>query len=223
MKEYYLINKNWIRFYEEISNYQKIKEKLELMDKKKLNLDEFLKNNKLDEISNEIKVLPEKLKKEENFHLQKNQNKFYNIKESKDLFSPQEFVLVSENLFDLLYKEIKKSNKYEKDDYKFKTLIGDNVLFIQDKKHNNIFYAFTKDKNNRIELLSYLLKYNNKEHFFDDIEKFIENKGFDNYLLKRNINFYKSQNKKLDYLSNQGKENIGEYINYNNINTKTYK
>ena len=223
MKEYYLINKNWIRFYEEISNYQKIKEKLESMDKKKLNLDEFLKINKLDEISNEFKDLPKKLREEKNFHLQKNQNKFYNIKESKDLFSPHEFVLVSEKLFDSLYNEIEKSNIYKKDDYKFKTLIGDNVLFIQDKKHNNIFYAFTKDKKNRIELLSYLLKYNNKNQFFDDIEKFIQNKGFDNYIIKKNINFHKSQNIKLDNLPNQGKENIGEYINYNNINTNTYK
>ena len=225
LKEYYLINKNWIRFYEEKSNYEKIKEKLDIIDEKDLKLENILNNQIFGEISSEIKVkaLPEKIRKEENFHLQKNQNKFYNIKESKDLFSPHEFTLVSEDLFNSLYKEIKNQNKYNKEEYKFKTLIGDNVLFIQDKKNDNIFYAYTKDKKNRIELLSYLFKYNDKKIFFDDIENIIQNNGFNNYLLKKNINFHNIHNKKLDKLLTTNKENIGEYINYNTIYTNTYK
>ena len=225
LKEYYLINKNWIRFYEEKSNYEKIKEKLDIIDEKDLKLEKILNTKIFGEISSEIKVkaLPEKIRKEENFHLQKNQNKFYNIKESKDLFSPHEFTLVSEDLFNSLYKEIKNQNKYNKEEYKFKTLIGDNVLFIQDKKNDNIFYAYTKDKKNRIELLSYLFKYNDKKIFFDDIENIIQNNGFNNYLLKKNINFHNIHNKKLDKLLTTNKENIGEYINYNTIYTNTYK
>ena len=58
MKDYYLINKNWIRFYEEKNNYKKIEEKLKLTDISKLNNEEFLNNN-FNEISNEIKDLPE--------------------------------------------------------------------------------------------------------------------------------------------------------------------
>ena len=76
MKEYYLINKNWIRFYEEKSNYEKIKEKLDIIDEKDLKLEKILNTKIFGEISSEIKVkaLPEKIRKEENFHLQKNQN-----------------------------------------------------------------------------------------------------------------------------------------------------
>ena len=155
MKEYYLINKNWIRFYEEQSNYKKIEEKLKSMDVKNLNFEQFLRNN-YDEISNEIKDLIGNCLKEENFCLE-NELEFSDIKESKDLLCPNEFILTSEKLFDSLYKEIIKSNKYKKDDYKYKTIIGDNVLFIPDKKYDNVFYTFTKDKNNNIIGPLYLL------------------------------------------------------------------
>ena len=218
MEEYYLINKNWIRFYEEQSNYKKIEEKLKSMDIKNLNLEQFLRNN-YDEISNEIKDLIGNWLKEENFCLE-NELEFSDIKESKDLLCPNEFVLTSEKLFDSLYKEIIKSNKYKKDDYKYKTIIGDNVLFIPDKKHDNIFYAFTKDENN-IDFLSYLLKYNDKNMFFDDIKNYIQNKGFDNYLIEKNIHFHRTP--KLDILYNQDNEKIGEYINYKTMDENTYK
>ena len=218
MKEYYLINKNWIRFYEEQSNYKKIEEKLKSMDVKNLNFEQFLRNN-YDEISNEIKDLIGNCLKEENFCLE-NELEFSDIKESKDLLCPNEFILTSEKLFDSLYKEIIKSNKYKKDDYKYKTIIGDNVLFIPDKKHDNIFYAFTKDKNN-IDLLSYLLKYNDKNMFFDDIKNYIQNKGFDNYLIEKNIHFHRTP--KLEILYNQDNEKIGEYINYKTLDESTYK
>jgi len=218
MKEYYLINNNWISLYEELSNYKKIEKKLKSMDKKNLNSEEFLRIN-FDEISNEIKDLPEFFIKEKNFCLEK-ELEFPDIKESKDLFCPFEFALTSEKLFDSLYKEIEKSNKYKKDDYKYKTIIGDNVLFIQDKKYDNVFYAFTKDKNN-IELMPYIFKYNDKKMLFDDMKNYIQYKGFDNYLIERNIKFHKTP--KLDILYNQDNEKIGEYINYKTMDEDTYK
>ena len=112
------------------------------MDIKNLDYEKFLRNN-YDEISNEIKDLIGNCLKEENFCLE-NELEFSDIKESKDLLCPNEFVLTSEKLFDSLYKEIIKSNKYKKDDYKYKTIIGDNVLFIPDRKHDklkNNFYS----------------------------------------------------------------------------------
>ena len=220
MKEYYLINNNWMNMFKEDNNYQKIKEIIS-KDKKFLNEEEFLRVN-FNEISKEIKDLPEKLLKVENFIPRSNLN-FCSIEESKDLFCPQEFALVSVKLFDSFYKEItKKLGKNNKDDYKYKIIIGDNVLFIQDKKHDNVFYAFTKDKNNNIELCSYLFKYNDndKKMFFDDIKNYIQNKGFEYYLIERNIQFHTSP--KLDILYNQGKE-IGKYISYKPMNTDTYK
>jgi len=217
MKEYYLINKNWIGLYKENSNFKNFKEKLS-----KAQSEEELLRVHFDEISKEIKVLPSNTLKESNFYFQTNQNKFFNIKESKELLSPYEFVLVSEKLFDSFYKGITKENNHKKEDYKYKTIIGDKVLFIQDKKHENIFYAFTKDENNRIELLSFLFKYNNKDKFFYDIKNYIQNKGFENYLIERNINFHKNQNQKLEELLNHNKEKIGEYISYKTIDQNTH-
>ena len=220
MKEYYLINKNWINFYKEKTNYEKIEEKLKSMDIKNLNIEEFIRVN-YDEISNKIKDLPENFLKEKNFHFLENQLKSSNSKEQNDLSSPQEFVLVPEFLFNLFYKEIIKSNEYKKDEYKYNTIIGDNALFIQDKNYENIFYTFTKDKNNNIQLPSYFFKYNDKNMFFEDIKNYIQNKGLDNYLIERNIQFHK--NSKLDVLYNQDNEKIGEYINYNKMDKETYK
>ena len=91
MKEYYLINKNWIRLYKENSNFKNIEEKLS-----KAQSEEELLRVHFDEISKEIKVLPSNTLKESNFYFQTNQNNFYNIKESKELLSPYEFALVSE-------------------------------------------------------------------------------------------------------------------------------
>ena len=219
MKEYYLINKNWMNLYKENSNYKKIEEII-LKDKKNLNEEEFLRSN-YEGVSNEIKDLPENLLKEENF-IPQSKLDFLNIEESKDLFCPHEFVLVSENLFDLFFKEITiKSNKYNKNDYKYKTIIGDNVLFIQDKKYENIFYAFTKDEKNNVQLCSYLFKYNDKNMFFNDIKNYIKNKGLDNYLIERKIQFHK--NPKLDILYNQDNEEIGKYISYKQMSTDTYE
>ena len=95
MKEYYLINKNWMNLYKENSNYKKIEEII-LKDKKNLNEEEFLRSN-YEGVSNEIKDLPENLLKEENF-IPQSKLDFLNIEESKDLFCPHEFVLVSDRL-----------------------------------------------------------------------------------------------------------------------------
>ena len=57
--------------------------------------------------------------------------------------------------------------------------------------------------------------------FFDDIKKYIQNKGFDNYLIERNIQFHIIP--KLDILYNQDNEKIGKYISYKKINTDIYK
>ena len=211
MNEYYLINKNWIDFYEGNTNYKKIEGKLKSMDIKNLNLEEFVNTN-FNDISNGIKDLSENFLKEEHFYPHCNKLESSLIEEQNDLSYPHEFILVSENLFNLIYKEIINPNKYKKDDYKYKTIIGDNVLFIQDKNHDNIFYAFTKEKNNNKHLFSFFFKYNDKNMFFDDIKNYIQNKGFYNYLIERNIYFHTKP--KLDLLYNQDNEKIGKYISY---------
>ena len=95
------------------------------------------------------------------------------------------------------------------------------MLFIPDKKNDNIFYTFNKYKNNNIISPSYLFKYNGKNMLFDDIKKYIQNKGFNNYLIERNIQIHRSP--KLNILYNQDNEEIGKYINYKTMKKDTYE
>ena len=157
---------------------------------------------------------------ESNFFPSNNQINLGEMKEMKDYCCPTEFVLVPENLFNKFYNKIDKSEKYTKDDYKFNILIGDNVLFIQDKKIKNIFYTYTFVKDNNLEI-RFLFKYNKEEEFYKEVKKYIKDKGFNNYLIERNIDVYNIN--KLNYLENKENEVIGQYINYKILNKNDIK
>ena len=58
--------------------------------------------------------------------------------------SVDKFVLVPKNLFDLLYKTIEK-NDFSKEDFKYKTLIGDGAIFLQNKENEGQFAIYKYD------------------------------------------------------------------------------
>ena len=220
LKEYYLINKNWLNIYKENVEYNKIKE---LFKNKKIdlknNLDNIIKNN-FNDIKKYIKSTPNKnFLKEDNFCPVLNRPK--SIIKDKDISYPLEFELVSKNLFIEIYKEITKDNKYKQDDYLYKILIGDNALFIQDKKNENFYYVYTLESNkNKLEI-SYIFNYNDKDMFYKEVKNYIMGKGFFNYIIKRNIEYDKIL--QLCDLYNQDKKKIGQYINYKKIDKINYK
>ena len=156
VNEYYLINKNWINIYKTEYYHNYICPHLNSVKKQNnkslsykgylINIESIINYIKstqdfqsyLNEIEKSMNKDINILSKEGNFIPKFNEQK---INENGKVQYPIEFILVPEKLFDLFYKGIKAS-KYKKDDYKYNILIGDNVLFIQNKKHNNIFYSY---------------------------------------------------------------------------------
>ena len=116
-------------------------------------------------------------------------------------------------------KKVKTGN-LRKDDYKYQVLIGDNVLFIQNKEINNIFYAYTL---NKIECLVIFcsLKYYDEENFYKDVKKYIKEKGFINFLIERGIKMT-DYNKPLQ-MRNKEEDFIYEFVNLSYINKTDFE
>ena len=231
LNEFFLINGNFIKI---LNNFNNIENKIyNIFDTIKIDFNSLLKIEQIDKMINdgffsdilgEIKLIYEAKKntifKENNFcaiqnKLDLNQNNYNN------LFYPFEFILASENLFNLLNKEIQDNNYCNKNNYKFKTIIGDDALFIQDKTKNNIFYAYTLRKDTSNYHISYLFKYNDDNKFFEEINNYIKDKGFFNYLIERNIEYSNINNTYKLY--DQDNNIIGDYLCFNKISKKDFK
>ena len=133
IKEYYLINFNFINAYKNNTNFNEIKN---IIESKKIginnsiNIDEILNNKELSsELLNKIKLFTKEFKK----NLFKESNFCPNSNSKNDTKYYFEFVLVKENIFNLFYNEIDKDNNLSKDYYKFKTLIGDDEDFLAEE------------------------------------------------------------------------------------------
>ena len=223
INEYYLINKNWIEEYKNKFNFKDIKKALDNMNLDDFsykgfcyNLENLAKKDNLSKIKiNDLKDEND-FYKEYNFHYLKNKQIFKNIAQIQNYICPYEFIPLQENLFDLFYEDIIKEKFSSKNDYKFKILFGDNILFIQDNNNNLVFYLFTLDKTYE---LNFIFKFDNSNIFYNEVKMFIKGKGLYNYLNKRNID-YQNKSKSNDLLNEKG-EIIGQYISFKKIDNKT--
>ena len=226
VNEYYLINRNWINIYKTEYYQTNILPLLNEIEKQLdyplnykgylINIDNiilYLKKETnilvyINEIVKNFNINNNVLSEEDNLiPIFNDKTKYQNEK----ILIPFEFILVPEKLFDLIFKGIKAS-KYQKDDYKFNALIGSNVLFIQNKKNNNIFNSYLlSENNNRLEI-SYLFIYNETRKFYHEVREFIKGKYFINYILERQLEY----NKLSTYFQLLEKDSkIGSYINFN--------
>ena len=227
VNEYYLINKNLIDNYYKIDIYQKyilpllndIQKQLDYPLSYKgyfINIENIINyltketniSVYINEIVKLININNDVISNEENF-IPKFNEKEIGVGEKAQY--PIEFILVPEKIFDLYFKGIKAS-KHQKDDYKFNTLIGSNVLFIQNKKYNNKFNSYLLSENsNRLEM-SYQFIYNETKKFYHEVREFIKGKDFINYIIERQLEY----NKLSTYLELLEKDSkIGSYINFN--------
>ena len=217
--EYYLINKRWIETYKDIFNFNDVKNYL---DNKKyefnykgylIHLDDLverIQKKNFFKSKNYIKEV-KKLQSEEEFLFCN--LKELNIENGEDISFPSEFVLVSERIIDVLIK-INYKSKDVKENYKYSILIGDNALFIKDKKNKNIFYIYELNKDNILDI-SILFKYKNDFKFYDEIKRFIKDKGIMNYISERKIEIM-NKGKICGLLDSSG-DKIGEYINFKQL------
>ena len=219
IKEYYLINQNWLNIYKNIyaSTFIEIKKLMDSFnlsnDKYHYNyfyyyLEELLSQNNIKQFIKNINIQNNSaITDEDNMNPTENQ-----IDKNNNLLKqPIEFVLVPEKLFDLFYEEITIKTKLTKKDFQRWALLGENVLFIQDKLDNKVFYTYLNNSSNHYytktnkNLQFYcVFKYAKKNSFFEDINKYIKGKGLLNYLLEKNIKL----NDKVNWQNLLNKQNI---------------
>ena len=199
IKEYYLINKEWVDVYKSNYSYQNFISKLNYFElsfsyKEDLkDLDIIITNiskdinfiSILNEIEKSINNNIDYLSNEENFIPSFEANKIDQITTAQ---CPINFILVPEMLFDLFFKGIKKY-QYSKQNYKYHSLIGDYVLFIRNKKYDNIFYSYLLFEIKNILELLYIFIYNDSTKFNDEIKEQIKGKGFINYIINRQLKY----------------------------------
>ncbi len=212
MNKYYLINGSWVVDYQKKICYERIKQELEKM-KLDLNFNGYIR--KINKIAADIKsknIYMKRLSKNDDIF---KEDKFYpdiNDKDFKDISYPVNFSLVPEILFDSLYKQINKSNKYQKSDYSYNVILGENAFIIQDKNVLSAYHVFFDDFE-----LYYILNYNDEFIIHDEIKKYIQGKGFLNYVIEKNLNY--SGNK--DFIDLPGDHNdenkIGKYLNIKQV------
>ena len=227
LNEYYLINKEWMKKFKQIFNFNEVKSYIEKINpeysyKGYLIFLESLTQRMKNKILFDKNLLLKELESIRTLNFFKPQTKkanFENIEEQKDICFPYEFVLVSKLIFDYLFKIIKKQ-KNLKNFFKYKALIGENAIFLKDKKYNNIFHIYEFNKHNNLEI-SISFKYIDEYSFYDEVQRFIKNKGLSDYILKRNIDF-RSKDKSCD-LINRSQVIIGEYINYKQLSENEIK
>ena len=99
---------------------------------------------------------------------------------------PYEFILVPENLFDLFYNDFSQHN-IKKEDFKYNVLIGNDVLFVQNKINNCIFNAYKINAQNGMIEVICSFKYNEESSFYSEVKKYIKGYGLENYFNKRQL------------------------------------
>ena len=192
IKDYYLINTNWINQY--INIYQNLFNAI----KKFLNdisqnlgvnyLYNYFYQNFDDYKDTLLKMLLNTFQiNNQNNNLFKAENMYPTLNSLKESKYPIEFLLFPENLFDLFFDDIIKE-KFDKNGFRYTTLIGNNVLFVQDKSNNKTFYSYIiNDENQNLQPYC-IFKFYKKETFFKNVNKYIKNKDFISYLLAKKIN-----------------------------------
>ena len=95
-------------------------------------------------------------------------------------------------------------------------------MFIQDKATKSIFYSFNPDND---LVLDYIFIFNEEISFYNEIGRFIKDKGFENYISKRKINSNSTQmiHKLKDKDKNNNIYDIGECIIFSNLNENKAK
>ena len=215
-KDYYLINKDFIEEYKKAHEYVKVSEFLK-KENYNYNYNEYYSN--LNKIINTLKSTKintkQKLYKDEKFYPIINEVEWSNKNEKINCLD--KFIIVPENLFDLLYKSIT-PNKYTKENYKYRTLIGDQIVFIQNNNNNSKKYGFSAYRfmqdTSKFKLFYYFL-FDEDLTFYQEVNNYIKGKGLFNYVEERNLDI-NVKKKVYGILANDG-QTIGHYKNIRKI------
>ena len=209
-EKYYLVNKKWynkiIKILEDESNYLRegfINNEENIRNELKIkSIDLIMKYRLLSERKNILKDL-EKVEMA--------------FEKNMEVNFPKNFVLVKEDVLNNFYKLIYNSELSEK--YLYKVKLGENYIFIKDKKKKNnnetIFVCYFNKNDNTIEVECILQYF--KPCFNEEIEKYISNRGGIEYFFsKKQLNTNEGEIQII--IDTKTKRNIGNLINIKNPN-----
>jgi len=233
LKEYYLINKNWInKIYNSLDNHNAIYNHL-IQNYSQITDTNYI-NNSLNNIINDLSnknIIKSKntnidlngieaddlypLFKESNTYSKKN-NKKHNI--------PYDFLMFEKNIYEKLTKQ--SNNELDNSKVIFKALIGGNIICIQSNDLNRIYYIYLINNNDlsyknfnllNIEL-SYMFVFSGEASLYKEFLNNIDNKGIDEYIKKKNLNM----NEEVQFIE---ENKNGKFINfiYNKQNEEDLK
>jgi len=209
-EKYYLVNKKWynkiIKILEDESNYLRegfINNEENIRNELKIkSIDLIMKYRLLSERKNILKDL-EKVEMV--------------FEKNMEVNFPKNFVLVKEDVLNNFYKLIYNSELSEK--YLYKVKLGENYIFIKDKKKKNnnetIFVCYFNKNDNTIEVECILQYF--KPCFNEEKEKYISNRGGIEYFFsKKQLNPNEGEIQMI--IDTKTKRNIGNLINIKNPN-----
>ena len=203
LKEYYLINKNWInKIYNSLDNHDYIYNYL-IQNYSKLDDTNYIYdslNNIINDLSNKkiiksnnAKIDFNKIKADDLYPLFKESNT-YSKKNNKNHNIPYDFLMLEK----YIYEKLTKKSKNELDNSKviFKALIGENIICIQSNDQNRFYYIYLINNNDlsyknfnllNIEL-SYMFIFSGEQMLYKEFLNNIDNKGIEDYIKKKNLN-----------------------------------
>ena len=238
-KKYYLINNKWLSEYkeyflydkiskiisDEFSNknftYKKIKYFLNDIIKSKIGQISLNQDTKISNFIRDAKNLKSKIivnnvkiKNDKN-----NEQETLEPEEDENFSFPSNFNLIDEDIFNLLMKEEFFINVDDnlKETLSFNVLIGNNQIIINKKEekfkysHEYLFYSKKGEDNENQYDLQYILNFNKKEDFFNNLEKII-NEGIGKYSSNLGVDLEQKESEVMIY---DDKSNfIGKFVNF---------
>ena len=126
---------------------------------------------------------------------------------------PSEFIVIPDDLFDLFYTDFIQ-HTITKENFKYNMLIGNDVIFVQDKTFNHVFNAYKINTQNRVLEIICSFNFNEENIFYREANQFIKGKGLDYYLNARQMDLKNIKQFKQLIANNNV---IGQYIIFKEI------
>ena len=200
LKKYYLVNKKWIETFKSIFNYNEV---CKILSKCYYNynsyngyvknIESFFELSELTNIVQNINEIPNCLK---------NEIKLYPDMDNslKEYQCPVNFELVPKSLFNLLKQITKSIDERDPSKLKYKILIGNSTLYIQDNHNSNYFYIYSGYKNSLLTIINYF----KEKYFYLDINKYLKKENMLYYIAKKNVDINKIDIPQDIYAGNKG-------------------
>ena len=221
IRKYYLINRSIIEKFKNNHSFSLISKILEGYNFSykgfKKNLHILMEN---EDLKNIVKSIP---KNNINNPIFKKEEKFFPyFNKIMDMINyPLNFILITEDLFNLFYNDFECHPPRPKEEFLYNALIGNNVLFIKNPNIKLNFHTYKINIQGQENIsLDYICTFSFKEEmlFYEEINKYIKDKSLESYFHLKNIDI-NNVNQFIDLKENE--QIIGKYIFWKPSNQET--